>query len=98
MSIAKNSGLLASKPLTVVMHTHKTKAHGALVLHVYLLIPHFISHCDIFDPSSAPISPMGNYITLNALEREIKNLRFTLNLMLQTRSTHANGLNDHFIA
>ena len=98
MSIAQNSGLLASKPLTVAMHTHKMKAHGALVLHVYLLIPHFISHCDIFDPSSASISPLGSYITLHALEREIKNLLFTHNPTLQTRSMHAHGLNDCFIA
>jgi hypothetical protein len=98
MSIAKNSGLLASKPLKVVMHTHKTKAHGALELHVYLMSPHSIGHCEIFEPSSVPISQRGHYITLNALEREVENLRFTLNTMLQTRSMHANGLNYHFIA
>ena len=40
MSIAKNSSLLASKPLTVVMHTHKMKAHDALELHMYLMSPH----------------------------------------------------------
>jgi hypothetical protein len=80
------------------MHTHKTKAHSALELHVFLMSPHSISQCDIFDPSSVPISPMGNYITLKAIEREVENLRFTQNPMLQTRSTHANGLNYHFIA
>jgi hypothetical protein len=79
------------------MHTHKAKAHGALELQVYLMSPHSISHRDIFDPSSVPISPMGNYITLNALEREVENLCFTHNPTLQTRSMHANGLNYHFI-
>ena len=97
MSKAIDSCLWCSQPLRVILHTGEVEGHHTLELHVYHRDPSgWISHGNVFSAWCRQKTPMGIYITINALEGKVNDLSVTHHVTLQTRRKHLNGLDKHF--